>query len=67
MARAAPARGRARDAHEHDAQKLYIGLGRGTAKYEYDAFGIEMGEARERFSETWEVLDLAMTRRAVHV
>ena len=23
-------------------QKLYIGLGRGTAKYEYDAFGVDM-------------------------
>jgi alkanesulfonate monooxygenase SsuD/methylene tetrahydromethanopterin reductase-like flavin-dependent oxidoreductase (luciferase family) len=42
------------------SQQLYIGLGRGTAKYEYDAFGIEMGEARERFKEVWEILDLAM-------
>src|SRR4029077_7293541 len=42
------------------SQRLYIGLGRGTAKYEYDAFGIEMGEARERFKEVWEILDLAM-------
>jgi alkanesulfonate monooxygenase SsuD/methylene tetrahydromethanopterin reductase-like flavin-dependent oxidoreductase (luciferase family) len=41
-------------------QRLYIGLGRGTAKYEYDAFGIDMTEARERFRETWEVLDRAM-------
>src|SRR3954464_7858439 len=43
------------------SQKLYIGLGRGTAKYEYDAFGIEMTQARGRFRETWEVLDRAMT------
>ena len=33
-------------------QKLYIGLGRGTAKYEYDAFGVDMTQARERFRET---------------
>ena len=42
-------------------QKLYVGLGRGTAKYEYDAFGVDMTEARDRFRETWEVLDRAMT------
>jgi alkanesulfonate monooxygenase SsuD/methylene tetrahydromethanopterin reductase-like flavin-dependent oxidoreductase (luciferase family) len=42
-------------------QKLYIGLGRGTAKYEYDAFGVDMTEARERFAELWKVLDLAMS------
>ena len=41
-------------------QKLYIGLGRGTAKYEYDAFGVSMPEARERFREAWEILDRAM-------
>ena len=42
-------------------QKLYIGLGRGTANYEYDAFGVDMTEARARFRETWEILDRAMT------
>jgi len=42
-------------------QKLYIGLGRGTAKYEYDAFGVHMTQARERFAEIWHVLDLAMS------
>lgn len=42
-------------------QKLYIGLGRGTAKYEYDAFGVDMTEARGRFAEAWQVLDRAMT------
>jgi alkanesulfonate monooxygenase SsuD/methylene tetrahydromethanopterin reductase-like flavin-dependent oxidoreductase (luciferase family) len=41
-------------------QKLYIGLGRGTAKYEYDAFGVDMTQARERFAELWQVLDRAM-------
>lgn len=42
-------------------QKLYIGLGRGTAKYEYDAFGVDMVQARDRFAEIWHVLDLAMS------
>jgi len=40
---------------------LHLGLGRGTAKFEYDAFGLEMGEARGRFQETWEILRLGMT------
>ena len=38
---------------------LHIGMGRGTAKSEYDAFGVPMAEARERFRECWE-----FTRRA---
>ena len=42
------------------ARPLYLGLGRGTAKYEYDAFGLDMNEARDRFAEVWQVLDLAM-------
>ncbi|HXL19670.1 MAG TPA: LLM class flavin-dependent oxidoreductase, partial [Streptosporangiaceae bacterium] len=40
---------------------LHLGLGRGTAKFEYDAFGLDMGEARRRFQETWEILQLGMT------
>jgi len=40
--------------------QLHLGLGRGTAKYEYDAFGIDMGEGRARFKEIYEVLDLAV-------
>jgi alkanesulfonate monooxygenase SsuD/methylene tetrahydromethanopterin reductase-like flavin-dependent oxidoreductase (luciferase family) len=42
-------------------QHLHLGIGRGTAKYEYDAFGVEMREARNRFRECWEVLDRALT------
>jgi alkanesulfonate monooxygenase SsuD/methylene tetrahydromethanopterin reductase-like flavin-dependent oxidoreductase (luciferase family) len=38
---------------------LYIGMGRGTAKLEYDALRIDMNEARERFRECWEILQLA--------
>jgi len=39
---------------------LYIGMGRGTAKLEYDALRIPMGEARERFKECWEITQLAL-------
>jgi alkanesulfonate monooxygenase SsuD/methylene tetrahydromethanopterin reductase-like flavin-dependent oxidoreductase (luciferase family) len=42
-------------------QPLHLGLGRGTAKFEFDAFGLDMAEARQRFSEAWEVLRQAMT------
>ncbi len=35
---------------------LYLGLGRGTAKLEYDAFGIDMEEARDRFKDCYEIL-----------
>jgi alkanesulfonate monooxygenase SsuD/methylene tetrahydromethanopterin reductase-like flavin-dependent oxidoreductase (luciferase family) len=40
---------------------IRLGLGRGTAKYEYDAFGLDMAEARTRFKEIYEILDLALT------
>ena len=40
--------------------ELHIGMGRGTAKSEYDAFGIGMETARDRFRETWE-----FTRKAL--
>ena len=38
---------------------LYIGMGRGTAKLEYDAMRVPMQEARDRFRECWEVTQLA--------
>lgn len=40
--------------------ELHIGMGRGTAKSEYDAFGIPMETARDRFRECWQ-----FTRRAL--
>ncbi len=40
---------------------LHLGLGRGTAKYEYDAFGLNMEETRTRFRETYEILQCALT------
>jgi alkanesulfonate monooxygenase SsuD/methylene tetrahydromethanopterin reductase-like flavin-dependent oxidoreductase (luciferase family) len=42
---------------EHE---MLLGLGRGTAKYEFDAFGLDMAEARGRFKETYEILRLAL-------
>lgn len=41
--------------------ELHMGLGRGTARLEYEAFGIDMVEARDRFRETWEVISLALS------
>jgi alkanesulfonate monooxygenase SsuD/methylene tetrahydromethanopterin reductase-like flavin-dependent oxidoreductase (luciferase family) len=40
--------------------ELHIGMGRGTAKSEYDAFGISMETARTRFAEAWELTRLAL-------
>jgi alkanesulfonate monooxygenase SsuD/methylene tetrahydromethanopterin reductase-like flavin-dependent oxidoreductase (luciferase family) len=40
--------------------ELHIGMGRGTAKSEYDAFGIAMETARDRFRECWEFTQKAM-------
>lgn len=40
---------------------LHIGMGRGTAKLEYDAMRVPMAEARERFQECWEVVQLALS------
>ena len=41
---------------------LYLGLGRGTAKLEYDVFDINMEEARDRFKDCYEVLKRAKNR-----
>ena len=39
---------------------LHLGMGRGNAPMEYEAFGVPMDEAKQRFEETWRILDLAM-------
>ena len=39
---------------------LHIGMGRGTAKLEYDALRVPMAEGRDRFRECWEVTQLAL-------
>lgn len=41
-------------------QPLHLGLGRGTAKYEFDAFGLDMGASRERFQEVYDVIATAL-------
>lgn len=43
---------------------LYIGMGRGTAKLEYDAMRVSMQEARDRFRECWEVTQLGLKGEA---
>ncbi|HEX6094603.1 MAG TPA: LLM class flavin-dependent oxidoreductase, partial [Dongiaceae bacterium] len=40
--------------------ELHIGMGRGTARSEYEAFGISMETARSRFAEAWELTRLAL-------
>ncbi|MSP68283.1 MAG: LLM class flavin-dependent oxidoreductase [Alphaproteobacteria bacterium] len=42
---------------------LYIGVGRGTAKLEYDAYGIDMREARARFAEVYKIMVKALEGR----
>lgn len=41
-------------------QPLHLGLGRGTAKFEYDAFGIDMDESRQRFEDIWRIVERAL-------
>jgi alkanesulfonate monooxygenase SsuD/methylene tetrahydromethanopterin reductase-like flavin-dependent oxidoreductase (luciferase family) len=41
-------------------QPLHLGLGRGTAKLEYDAFGIDMDESRDRFEDVWRIVERAL-------
>lgn len=44
-------------------QPLHLGIGRGTAKYEFDAFGLDMARSRERFQEAYEVISTALSGR----
>ncbi|HUN51016.1 MAG TPA: LLM class flavin-dependent oxidoreductase [Candidatus Sulfotelmatobacter sp.] len=36
---------------------LHLGIGRGTAKMEYDAYNIDMNEGRARFAEVFEIVE----------
>ena len=45
-----------------DGRKLHLGTGRGTAKSEFEGFGIDRDTTRERFAESLDVLKLALTR-----
>ncbi|MCG8547295.1 MAG: LLM class flavin-dependent oxidoreductase [Alphaproteobacteria bacterium] len=40
---------------------LHLGIGRGTAKSEYDAYGVDMNEARARFAEGYQIIEKALT------
>jgi alkanesulfonate monooxygenase SsuD/methylene tetrahydromethanopterin reductase-like flavin-dependent oxidoreductase (luciferase family) len=42
-------------------RKLTLGLGRGAAKREFDAYRVPMDESRDRFAESLEVLRKALT------
>ncbi len=42
---------------------LHLGLGRGTAPMEYEAFDIPMEEAIERFEESYRLIELALSGR----
>lgn len=41
---------------------LHIGMGRGTAKSEYDAHGVQMNEARGRFTESCKIITRALSQ-----
>jgi len=43
-------------------RQLHLGTGRGTAKTEFDAFGIDRDTTRSRFAESLEVLRLALSQ-----
>ena len=42
---------------------LHLGLGRGTAKSEYDAYGVSMPEARGRFAESLDIIRKGLSGR----
>jgi len=44
-----------------DGRKIIIGVGRGAARREFEGMRVPMSESRERFTETLDVLRLAMT------
>ncbi|HKU96903.1 MAG TPA: LLM class flavin-dependent oxidoreductase [Vineibacter sp.] len=40
---------------------LHLGIGRGTAKSEYDAYNVDMNEARARFAECYRIIEKGLT------
>jgi len=40
---------------------LHLGIGRGTAKMEYDAYCVDMNEGRARFSEVFRIVEQGLT------
>ncbi len=43
---------------------LHLGIGRGTAKMEYDAYNVDMNEARARFAECYGIVEKGLTGQA---
>lgn len=43
-------------------RKYYMGVGRGLARRNFEAMGVEMETSRERFNEVYEILRLALTQ-----
>jgi alkanesulfonate monooxygenase SsuD/methylene tetrahydromethanopterin reductase-like flavin-dependent oxidoreductase (luciferase family) len=43
------------------SRDLILGVGRGAARREFAGFGVDMGESRQRFKESVEILRLALT------
>jgi alkanesulfonate monooxygenase SsuD/methylene tetrahydromethanopterin reductase-like flavin-dependent oxidoreductase (luciferase family) len=43
-------------------RKYYLGVGRGLARRNFSAMGVDMGTSRERFNEVLEILQLAFTK-----
>lgn len=43
-------------------RRLTLGLGRGAAKREFDGYRVPMGESRDRFAESLEILRKALTQ-----
>ncbi|MGE3914121.1 MAG: LLM class flavin-dependent oxidoreductase [Hyphomicrobiaceae bacterium] len=46
-----------------EGRRLHIGIGRGISAHEYAGFGVDRGEARERFAEMIEILRRSETDR----
>ena len=40
---------------------LYLGLGRGTARYEFDRLGVDMTQTRTQFTEAIEIIRLGLS------
>ncbi len=43
------------------ANELHLSFGRGTAKLEYDAYDIDMADGKERYAESMEILNKALS------
>jgi alkanesulfonate monooxygenase SsuD/methylene tetrahydromethanopterin reductase-like flavin-dependent oxidoreductase (luciferase family) len=43
---------------------LHLGIGRGTAKMEYDAYNVDMNEGRARFAEVFQIVQKGLTGKS---